>query len=139
MPEVKARSWTVFGKGQREELDDGEAEALVRRMRVCLAREVERVRVEEGEGAWRVLLGGGGCEMGWGSRSWLGGGLLLGVCEDRKWRMDRGRLSKCQDDGIRIDIWVSLPLLGHSIQGLCDGEIPSPMPVVAAEGISIFL
>lgn len=59
VPEVKARSWTVFGKGQREELDDGEAEALARRMRGCLAREVERVRVEEGEGAWRVLVGGG--------------------------------------------------------------------------------
>ncbi len=60
VPEVKARSWTVFGKGQREDLDEGEAEVLVKRMRVLLEREVERVRRREGEGGVRALFGVGG-------------------------------------------------------------------------------
>ena len=58
MPEVKARSWTVFGKGQREELDPDDAEVLVRRMRRAVEREVERVRRREGgEGVRRLVLG----------------------------------------------------------------------------------
>lgn len=60
VPEVKARSWTVFGKGQREDLDDEDAEVLVRRMREGLEREVERVRRREGEAAVRGLFGGEG-------------------------------------------------------------------------------
>lgn len=52
VPEVKARSWTVFGKGQREELEEGEAEVLVQRMRERLGREVER------EGGLMGLMGG---------------------------------------------------------------------------------
>ena len=60
VPEIKNRSWTVFGKGQREELDDEDAEELIGRMRRELAREVERVREREGEEAVRVLLGDGG-------------------------------------------------------------------------------
>lgn len=58
VPEVKARSWTVFGKGQREELEDGEAGVLVERMRERLAREVEEVRAREGDEGWRGLMGG---------------------------------------------------------------------------------
>ena len=63
MPEVKARSWTVFGKGQREDLDDDEAKVLLGRIRRSLRREVERVGVEEGEGALKFLLGEG--KGGW--------------------------------------------------------------------------
>lgn len=50
VPEVKARSWTVFGKGQREDLDEDEAKVLLSRIRRSLRREVERVGVEEGKG-----------------------------------------------------------------------------------------
>jgi len=62
VPEVKARSWTVFGKGQREELGEEEAGVLVGRMREALGREVER----EGEEGVRLLLGGGGSGTGKG-------------------------------------------------------------------------
>lgn len=72
VPEVKARSWTVFGKGQREELVEEEAAVLVGRMRERLGREVERVRGREGEEGVRVLLGGE--EGSWGGR---GGGWKL--------------------------------------------------------------
>lgn len=58
VPEVKARSWTVFGKGQREELDEEDAVVLVGKMRERLRGEVERVRRKEGEGAVRRLFGG---------------------------------------------------------------------------------
>ena len=57
VPEVKARSWTVFGKGQREDLDEEDAEVLVKRMRVRLGKEVERVRRIEGEEGVRLLFG----------------------------------------------------------------------------------
>ncbi|KAL9007776.1 MAG: hypothetical protein Q9180_009582 [Flavoplaca navasiana] len=63
VPEVKARSWTVFGKGQREDLDEDDAQVLLGRIRKSLRREVERVRVEEGEGALKLLLGEG--KGGW--------------------------------------------------------------------------
>ena len=53
---MKARSWTVFGKGQREDLDEADAEVLIAKMRKALAKEVERVRRNEGEGAVRLLL-----------------------------------------------------------------------------------
>ena len=56
IPEVKARSWTVFGKGQREDLDEADAEILIANMRKALEKEVERVRRNEGEGAVRLLL-----------------------------------------------------------------------------------
>lgn len=64
VPEVKARSWTVFGKGQREELDEDDAVVLVGRMRKRLKEEVERVRRREGEGAVRRLFGDGGTISG---------------------------------------------------------------------------
>jgi hypothetical protein len=38
----------MFGRGQREELDDEEGEELARLMREELAREVKRVREKEG-------------------------------------------------------------------------------------------
>ncbi|KAL8790598.1 MAG: hypothetical protein Q9195_006278 [Heterodermia aff. obscurata] len=56
VPEVKARSWTVFGKGQREDLDEADAEILIVNMRTALGKEVERVRRNEGEEAVRLLL-----------------------------------------------------------------------------------
>ena len=59
VPEVKARSWTVFGKGQREDLDEEDAVVLVMRMRERLGREVERTRTREGDEAVRALLGEG--------------------------------------------------------------------------------
>lgn len=57
VPEVKARSWTVFGKGQREDLDEEDAEILLGRMKKALEGGVERVRQEEGEGAVQELIG----------------------------------------------------------------------------------
>ena len=59
VPEVKARSWTVFGKGQREDLDEEDAVVLVKRMRERLGREVERIRRREGDEGVRALLGEG--------------------------------------------------------------------------------
>lgn len=38
----------MFGRGQRDELDDDEAEELVRQLRAELAKEVARVKEEEG-------------------------------------------------------------------------------------------
>lgn len=69
VPEVKARSWTVFGKGQREELDEDDAVVLVKRMRERLKGEVERVRRREGEEAVRRLFGDGGKSGGAEGRS----------------------------------------------------------------------
>lgn len=40
--------WVMFGRGQRDELDDDEAEGLVELLRSELAREVRRVKDEEG-------------------------------------------------------------------------------------------
>ena len=46
----------MFGKGQREDLDEVDAEILITNMRTALEKEVERVRRNEGEGALRLLL-----------------------------------------------------------------------------------
>lgn len=54
VPEVKARSWTIFGRGQREDLDDADAEILVGQVRERLRRELERLRQREGEQALRA-------------------------------------------------------------------------------------
>ena len=62
VPEVKARSWTVFGKGQREDLDEEDAVVLVKRMRERLGREVERIRRREGDEGVKALLGEGTLE-----------------------------------------------------------------------------
>lgn len=62
VPNIEYKSWTVFGKGQREELDEEDAVELVARMRVELGREVARVREREGvdlEGEFEVDVGFG--------------------------------------------------------------------------------
>lgn len=41
-------SFAMFGRGQREELDDDEAEVLAREMRLELVNEVKRIQKEEG-------------------------------------------------------------------------------------------
>lgn len=41
MPELKNKSWTMFGRGQREDLDDDEASELVEEMRRVLREEVK--------------------------------------------------------------------------------------------------
>lgn len=38
----------MFGRGQREELDDDEAEILAREIRLELVEEVERIQRDEG-------------------------------------------------------------------------------------------
>lgn len=38
----------MFGRGQREELDDDEGAALARELRIELAKEVERILRDEG-------------------------------------------------------------------------------------------
>ena len=73
VPEVKARSWTVFGKGQREELDEDDAVVLVGRMRERVRKEVERVRWREGEEGVRRLLGDGQAVGGAGGKGDEGG------------------------------------------------------------------
>lgn len=60
MPEVKARSWTVFGKGQREDLDEDDAAMLVGRIRERLGVEIERIGREEGWAVVREMFGVGG-------------------------------------------------------------------------------
>lgn len=57
-PDVaKVKSWTVFGKGQREELDEEDAGVLVGRIRESLRTELERLRRREGEGSVQQLFG----------------------------------------------------------------------------------
>lgn len=53
--------WVMFGRGQRDELMDDEAEELVVLLRNELAREVKRVKEEEG-----VDLDDCDCEVGGG-------------------------------------------------------------------------
>lgn len=67
----------MFGKGQREELEEGEAEVLVRRMRERLGREIERVRGREGEGGVEGLMGGKEGDGGGGIGRGRGGGWKL--------------------------------------------------------------
>ncbi|PYI12444.1 HIT-like protein [Aspergillus sclerotiicarbonarius CBS 121057] len=55
-------SYVMFGRGQREDLDDEEGEVLARLLREELAREVQRVKREEGvdlEGEFGVVNGKG--------------------------------------------------------------------------------
>jgi diadenosine tetraphosphate (Ap4A) HIT family hydrolase len=42
-PELRNRSFTMFGRGQRSEIDDDEAVELSRKLREELAREMERI------------------------------------------------------------------------------------------------
>jgi hypothetical protein len=49
MPEIKNKSWTMFGRGQRDDLDEGEGAGMAREMRRVLRGEVERMQ-KVGEG-----------------------------------------------------------------------------------------
>ncbi|KAF2637045.1 HIT-like protein [Massarina eburnea CBS 473.64] len=44
MPEIKSKSWTMFGRGQRDELDDEEGAKLAGEMRRVLKEELERTK-----------------------------------------------------------------------------------------------
>lgn len=43
MPELKSKSWTMFGRGQRDELDDDDGAALATEMRKVLREEVQKM------------------------------------------------------------------------------------------------
>ncbi|KAL3420794.1 Hit family protein 1-like protein 1 [Phlyctema vagabunda] len=43
-PELRNRSFTMFGRGQRSEIDDDEAVELSKKLRLELAREVEQLK-----------------------------------------------------------------------------------------------
>jgi hypothetical protein len=43
MPEIKSRSWTMFGRGQRDDLDDEEGARIAGEMRRVLKGELEKV------------------------------------------------------------------------------------------------
>jgi diadenosine tetraphosphate (Ap4A) HIT family hydrolase len=42
VPQLKNKSWTMFGRGQREDLDDDEGEELAAEIRRELRKEVDR-------------------------------------------------------------------------------------------------
>lgn len=42
VPQLKNKSWTMFGRGQREELDDDEGEKLAGELRDELRKELEK-------------------------------------------------------------------------------------------------
>lgn len=50
MPEVKNMSWTVFGRGQREEMDEEKGVKIARKMRRVLREELRRVGKEDVKG-----------------------------------------------------------------------------------------
>lgn len=82
VPEVKAMSWTMFGRGQREDLDEEEAGRLVRRIRGKLEGEVRRVRRREGRGVVMGLFAGSALEDKQGAGGGAGQG---GEDWDGKW------------------------------------------------------
>ncbi|CAI6248260.1 unnamed protein product [Periconia digitata] len=43
MPEIKSKSWAMFGRGQRDELDDDEGAKLAAEMRSVLREEIEKM------------------------------------------------------------------------------------------------
>lgn len=43
MPEIKSKSWTMFGRGQRDDLDDEEGSKLAGEMREVLRAELEKM------------------------------------------------------------------------------------------------
>lgn len=46
-PELRNRSFTMFGRGQRSDLDEDEAAELTEKLRGELARELERIASKE--------------------------------------------------------------------------------------------
>jgi len=55
VPEIRARSWTMFGRGQREDLDDEEAVRLAAKIRAEVEKDLEGMAEKDKDG--RVLLG----------------------------------------------------------------------------------
>ena len=43
MPEIKSKSWTMFGRGQRDDLDDEEGSKIAGEMRKVLREEVGKM------------------------------------------------------------------------------------------------
>lgn len=43
-PEIKSRSWTMFGRGQRDDLDDEEGVQLAGEMRRVLREELAKMK-----------------------------------------------------------------------------------------------
>ena len=43
MPEIKNKSWAMFGRGQRDDLDDEEGARIAGEMRRVLREEVEKM------------------------------------------------------------------------------------------------
>jgi diadenosine tetraphosphate (Ap4A) HIT family hydrolase len=41
VPQLKNKSWTMFGRGQREELDDDEGESLAAELRAQIRKELQ--------------------------------------------------------------------------------------------------
>ena len=50
-------SWTMFGKGPREDLDDEDATVLTKQIRACIKRELAQVDHQEGPAALQALWG----------------------------------------------------------------------------------
>lgn len=44
MPEIKSKSWAMFGRGQRDELDDDEGAKMAAEMRSVLREEIEKLK-----------------------------------------------------------------------------------------------
>ena len=53
--EAWARSWTMFGKGQRQDLDDDDAVVLTQQIRNAVKRELAAVEAREGKAALHAL------------------------------------------------------------------------------------
>jgi hypothetical protein len=47
MPEIKNKSWTMFGRGQRDDLDDEQGAKMAGEMRKVLREEVEKMSLKE--------------------------------------------------------------------------------------------
>lgn len=43
MPQIKNKSWTMFGRGQRDDLDDEEGVKMAGEMRKVLREEIEKM------------------------------------------------------------------------------------------------
>ena len=57
VPDPRAQSWTIFGRGQRDELDEEDAVVLIEQMRQRLAKELGKIEDTQGPDTIRMLLG----------------------------------------------------------------------------------
>lgn len=48
MPEIKNKSWTMFGRGQRDDLDDEDGARMAGEMRKVLREEIEAMQARDG-------------------------------------------------------------------------------------------